>query len=502
MTAIALSTDQLVCGIPTEVLWTDGDGCILAMTPSCELLLGSSIQELQGHPVKELLAEWDRDGIRQVLTNAGNIPSKRFAHCVGRTRGVFPSELTVSRIDTDAECVLCWHIRVVKTTAHSESSRGGDYANQLNVVASALAHGFNNLLTSVKGHLELVDQQLPAQALHRGDIQTALRDANRMEDLLDRSIASSRVGMLHRERIDINALVASYGAGLAKASTPRVSIRINQAETPIVVHGERELLERLVSQLVANASEAIGQQQGNIDIAVETIEVDDAYLAAHRFSNELDPGRYHSIRVSDTGYGMDEVMQTEVFMPFFSTKGVGRGLGLPEVKGIALAHDGAMSYSSTLGDGSTFTLLLPVCSGEPGTAEPPVGLPRRYVQVVDDESGVRRYATRVLEKQGFGVYTAEDGPDAVDVFRAHADEISLVLLDMFMPGMNGNHVLHHIRQIRPDIPVLITSGYTEQVFFRHFLDDRPNGFLHKPFSTVQLMKMITETLNIQKGRDR
>jgi two-component system cell cycle sensor histidine kinase/response regulator CckA len=502
MTTTALSTDQLVCGIPTEVLWTDGDGCILTMTPSCELLLGSSGETLQGHPVEDLLAEWDRDVIRQVLTNAGNIPSKLFAHCVGRTRGVFPTELTVSRIDTDAEPVLCWHIRIVETTVPSESRLGGDYAKQLHVVASALAHGFNNLLTSVKGHLELVDQQLPAQAPVRGDIQTAIRDANRMEDLLNRSIASSGVGLFNRERIDINALVASCEEGLAQASRPQVNVRINQADTPIVVHGERELLERLVCQLATNASEAIGQKQGTIDIAVDTIELDDAYLAAHRFSNELAPGRYHAIRVSDTGYGMDEVMQTDVFMPFFSTKGVGRGLGLPEVKGIALAHDGAISYSSTLGKGSTFTLLLPMCSGEPGKAEQPVGLPRRYVQVVDDESGVRRYATRVLEKQGFGVYTAEDGPAAIDVFRAHADEISLVLLDMFMPGMNGNHVLHHIRQIRPDIPVLITSGYTEHVFFRHFLDDRPNGFLHKPFSTVQLMKMITETLNIQKGRDR
>jgi nitrogen-specific signal transduction histidine kinase/CheY-like chemotaxis protein len=501
MTTTALSTDQLICGIPTEVLWTDGDGCILTMTPSCALLLGSSVQALQAQPVEELLAEWDRELIRQVLTNTGNIPSKIFAHCVGRTRGVFPTELTVSRLGTDTERVLCWHIRVVETTTPSESSERGDHAKQLHVVASALAHGFNNLLTSVKGHLELVDQQLPAPTPVRGDIQTALRDVNRMEELLNRSITSSGIGILHRERLDINALVASCGADLAKSSNHRVTARINQAETPSVVHGDRELLERLVTQLVANADEAIGQQKGSIDIASETIDVDAAYLAAHSFSNELDAGRYHAIRVSDTGYGMDEVMQTGVFMPFFSTKGIGRGLGLPEVKGIALAHHGAMSYSSTLGEGSTFTLLLPICSGEPGKTKQPTGLPRRYVQVVDDESGVRRYATRVLENQGFGVFTSEDGPDAIDVFRAHADEISLVLLDMFMPGMNGNHVLRHIRKIRPDIPVLITSGYNESVFLRHFLEERPDGFLHKPFSTVQLMKMITDALNTKRESD-
>jgi two-component system cell cycle sensor histidine kinase/response regulator CckA len=146
-------------------------------------------------------------------------------------------------------------------------------------------------------------------------------------------------------------------------------------------------------------------------------------------------------------------------------------------------------------------IVLPICSDELGKMKPPVGLPPRYVQVIDDESSVRRYATRVLEKQGFGVYTAEDGPAAIDMFRAHADEISLILLDMYMPGMNGNLVLRHIRKMRPDIPVLITSGYTERVLFPHFQEDRPDGFLHKPFSTAQLMKMITEALNTQKKRD-
>ena len=209
MTTAALSTDQLVCGIPTEVLWTDGDGCILTMTPSCELLLGSSVEELQQHPVEELIAEWDREVVRKVLTNDGNMPAKLFAHCVGRSRGVFPAELTLARIDTDSERVLCWHIRLVEAAAPSDSSRRGDDTKQLHVVVSALAHGFNNLLTSVKGHLELVEQQLPAQAPVRGDIQTALLDANRMEELLNRSITSFGVSMLHRERLDINALVAS-----------------------------------------------------------------------------------------------------------------------------------------------------------------------------------------------------------------------------------------------------------------------------------------------------
>ncbi len=502
MTAAKLPMEQLVCGIPTEVLWTDGDGRIITMTPSCERLLGIAGQDLEGHPIEELLAEWDREGIRQVLTSAENMPSRHLAHCVGRTRGVFPSELTASRIDADGESLLCWHIRAVETAAPDGRSGRQDYTKQLHIIAGSLAHGFKNLLTSVSGHLELVDQQLPEQSPVRRDVQTALRDANRMTGLLNLSISRSEVGVLCRERIDINKLVARYGAGPAKSSSPRTRVRIDKSETPIFVHGEGELMERLISELVANASDAIGQQSGYIDIAVKTVEVDDAYLAANRFSNELSPGRYHAIRVSDSGYGMDEVVQADVFMPFFSTKGAGRGLGLPQAQGIALAHGGAISYTSGLGEGSTFTFLLPVCSGEPPDAEPLVGLPRRYVQVVDDESGVRRYATRVLEKHGFGIYTSEDGPGAIDVFRAHADEISLVLLDMFMPGMNGNQVLRHIRKIRPDIPVLITSGYTDREFKNHFRDDRPNGFLHKPFSTVRLMQMITEALNTQKRRDR
>jgi len=196
---------------------------------------------------------------------------------------------------------------------------------------------------------------------------------------------------------------------------------------------------------------------------------------------------------------MDEVTIAKVLDPFFSTKGAGRGLGLSEAQGIVLTHDGAMAVESAIGRGATFSVWIPVF-GE-STAAPPTrteaatqGISGSTILVIDDESSIRRYSRRILEKHGAKTILAEDGQEGVDQFRSHADEIDLVLLDMFMPKMNGDRVLKAVRKIRPGVKIIITSGYTESVYVDRFDEEQPSGFLYKPFATADFLKKIRTTL--------
>jgi CheY-like chemotaxis protein len=267
-------------------------------------------------------------------------------------------------------------------------------------------------------------------------------------------------------------------------------------------------IQQVLMNLLLNAAEAIGERSGLI-----RLRTGEERIAAERMNTEfaawpVQPGRFLFIEVEDTGCGMNEETKARVFDPFFTTKFQGRGLGLAAVAGIVRGHKGAITVQTAPGAGATFRVWLPVSTSaaeEPPPlartpeAAPPAG--EGTVLVVDDERLVREVARKALERSGYHVLSAESGRAAVDTLRTHG-EIEAVVLDLSMPGMSGEETLENLRAIRPDLKVIISSGYNEAEALRIFGGQRIAGFLQKPYSVQDLARKLQEALKSSEAADR
>ena len=230
-------------------------------------------------------------------------------------------------------------------------------------------------------------------------------------------------------------------------------------------------------------------------------DLDEAVCAPH----QLEPGRYVKIAVTDTGIGMDEATRQQIFDPFFTTKEKrhGIGLGLASAYGIIKNHGGMIAVSSKVGQGSTFNIILPVSENAPQGKIPVQEKPIRgseTVLLVDDEVKIIEVARPMLEYLGYQVISAQSGEQAVDVFRRKADEIDLVILDLIMPGMDGGKVFDRIREIKPAMRVILTSGYAVSGPAEEIMQRGCSGFIQKPYNISELSQIVRKILDEAKQR--
>jgi two-component system, cell cycle sensor histidine kinase and response regulator CckA len=267
-----------------------------------------------------------------------------------------------------------------------------------------------------------------------------------------------------------------------------------------VVHADRIQIKQMLTNLVSNASEAVGEHEGRISVAVSVVDREEV-LCSRLFPTDWEPnaGRYACLEVSDTGSGLDVATLEKIFDPFFSTKFTGRGLGLPVVLGIVRALDGAVSVESRSGHGATFRVYLPLpeqtispagktreLASQPGEAEGPVLL-------VDNEPVIRDFTREMLKRLGCNVMVAADGAEAVEIFRARKDEFSLAIIDVIMPRMDDWETLSALRSLRPDLPAVLVSGYNQDQVMRGDHPGQPESFLQKPFQFADLKAVLAMT---------
>ena len=265
--------------------------------------------------------------------------------------------------------------------------------------------------------------------------------------------------------------------------------------------GDAAQLGQIVMNLVINAAEAIGANGGLVAIRTGTVWCDSHMFESMWLQEVLQEGRYVFVEVSDTGCGMDRQTLDRIFDPFFTTKFTGRGLGLAAVLGIVRGHRGAIAVCSHPGEGTTFRVLFPsghltsVPRALPGQAEGALDA-HGLILLVDDEETVRMLGRRVLERIGFEVITAQDGLEAVELFRAHRDRVRLVLLDLMMPRLDGQEALTALRAIDPDVKVILCSGYNAEDVTPRFEEARISGFLQKPYDVAALSDAIRHALHV------
>jgi PAS domain S-box-containing protein len=360
----------------------------------------------------------------------------------------------------------------------------------LGILAGGIAHDFNNLLTAMLGYANLVRLELPANSPALEGITQIELAAQRAAELSRQMLAYSGRGKFIVQPINLSHVVHEMVQLLQSVVTKTTILQINLNEQLPPVMADSTQIRQVVMNLITNAADAIGENGGQITLTTMAVTVDEAFFAPYK----LPEGQYVLLEVADTGIGMDEQTQARVFEPFYTTKFVGRGLGLAAVQGIVRGHHGAIRVESQLGQGTTFSVLLPITTilvkqsvREPVPMASGAG---KLILVIDDDAGVRAFVQRALERTGYQTLMAADGQVGVAVFASHMNQISAVLLDLTMPNMSGLETFNALRQIRADIQVILCSGYSEQEATLKFVGKGLAGFVQKPFRTHDLLDAL------------
>jgi PAS domain S-box-containing protein len=373
----------------------------------------------------------------------------------------------------------------------------------LGVMAGGIAHDFNNLLMAVLGNLDLAAQQMPPASPAMESIEQAIQATRRATDLTHQMLAYSGRGRFVIRRLDLGDVLRE-NSELFRAATSR-TITFDLAVSPerASIDGDQCQVQQIVMNLITNASDAIGDRPGHIRLESGVAYFSDADLSRSRIEERPPAGRYSYIQVSDNGQGMDERTQERLFDPFFTTKFTGRGLGMSAVLGIVRGHRGAIFVDSAPGTGTTIRVLFsavaaPVKSasdaGVVAVGDSSRSPQRRTILVVDDDDAVRRLCLVFVERLGHIGLEAAHGEDALAIFKQRPDQIDCVLLDLTMPRMDGLRTFRALRAIRPDVPVILSSGYSEQDATHRFDGEGLTGFIQKPFRLADFKSALAGAL--------
>jgi len=368
----------------------------------------------------------------------------------------------------------------------------------LGVLAGGIAHDFNNLLVGILGNADLaLDELDPGSSAARtvAEMKTAAKNA---AELTRQMLAYSGRGKFLVQPISLSDVVKTMGHLLEVSVSKQAVLRYRLADDLPSVEADVSQIRQVVMNLILNASEAIEGKSGVISVSTGASHCDTEYLERTYLNDGLPPGDYVYVEVADTGPGMDEETRDRMFDPFYTTKFAGRGLGLAAVLGIVRGHKGAINVYSEAGEGTTVKVMFPASDKQAEEMkEKPEGAAWRgtgTVLLVDDEETVRVVVRRMLEKTGFTVLTACDGLQATEVLADKADDISCVLLDLTMPHLGGEETFGRLREIKDDVPIILSSGYNEQEAVSRFAGKGLAGFIQKPYDAAALAAKLKEVL--------
>jgi len=370
------------------------------------------------------------------------------------------------------------------------------------ILAGGIAHDFNNLLGGILAEAELGEADLsagwsPVKELHRIK-EGAIRGAEIVRQLM---IYSGQEQANPLEPVDLSSLVQEMLELLKVSISKRVVLMTNLDKNLPAVWGNAPKIRQVVMNLVINASEAIGEKEGEIQVATNRVTV--ARNSVVNDTLHLSPGEYVRLEVSDSGPGMTDEVRAKILDPYFTTKFAGRGLGLAVVQGVVRDHGGALDVISTQGQGATFRVLLSCTSAGAPTVRSAVtfsgaalsNFVKRTILVVEDEEMLRLPVSKALRNRGFLVLEAGDGSAAMNLIRSRSADIDVVLLDVTLPGVSSRDILEEAGRIRPELKVIVTSAYGEETVSALFAGLRVERFIRKPFPLGDLIRLVSDTLS-------
>jgi signal transduction histidine kinase/CheY-like chemotaxis protein/HPt (histidine-containing phosphotransfer) domain-containing protein len=364
-------------------------------------------------------------------------------------------------------------------------------------LAGGIAHEFNNLLQAIRGYVNLAIQGMqPHQACHQ-DLQQVLKAADRATILTRGLLGFGRRREMQSSVIAPNELLKDLLLMIKPLIGETVILDVNLEEPLANVRGDSALLQQMLMNLCVNARDAMSDG-GRLSISTRNVTLTENYCAIHAVAS---PGDYILLTVSDSGCGMSPEVRQQIFEPFFTTKEVGKGtgLGLAMVHGVVQQHSGWIYVYSEPGRGTTFKIYLPSVQAavEEETTRCAVAISggTETILIAEDESIVRALTERLLTQAGYRVITAVDGQHAVELFQVHENELSLVLLDVVMPKLNGRNALQRMRESRPNIPAILCSGYDPHLAQEMLSDVKLVSLLEKPYDPHDLLRAVRNELD-------
>lgn len=363
----------------------------------------------------------------------------------------------------------------------------------LGVLASGIAHDFNNLLGSIKAESELLMEELHEHFASREGIAKITTVTDRAAEIVRQLMVYAGQESATFEVVDLAALVREMLPLLKVSISKKTTFEVDLPDHMTTVQANATQIRQVVLNLITNASEALQGKEGRVSVLLNEVHLERGKGSKHNLGHHL------RLVVSDTGSGMTEEVQARIFDPFYSTKGVGRGLGLASVQGIVRSHGGKIGIVSAPGHGSRFEILLPCLAG----LEPPSDnghasfasdeAATQTILLVDDEEILRLAVARMLRARGFSVLEAGEGRVAVELFRAHASQVDVVLLDSTLPGLSGQEVLTELKLVRPRVKAIVTSAYGRERAVAGMNGGASLRYLRKPYRIEELVYAIRET---------
>jgi PAS domain S-box-containing protein len=366
-------------------------------------------------------------------------------------------------------------------------------------LAGGVAHDMNNILGAILGSASVLDVEIDPQDPKREDLKNIIMACRKGRDLTQDLLGFARKGKYVKENLSLNDIAVDAKSLLSRTFTKKIHIELNLSEDLYSIEGDRNQIHHAVMNVCINGADAM-KNGGILSISTENIYLDSA---AAKALGTLEPGKYVMLKIRDTGVGMEEETLKNAFEPFFTTKpeGEGTGLGLSMVYGVLENHGGKVMLTSKPGRGTTVTFFLPALDHYemrpvlPPSDNPVASSESGGVLLIDDEQTIRSSAKRLLERLGYQVYLAEDGNSGLEVYKNNKSVISLVILDLIMPDMDGHETFEKLVAFDPDVKVLLLSGYSKDEKVEKLLARGALGFAQKPFDIKTLSQILRKTLH-------
>ncbi|MBI3130608.1 MAG: PAS domain S-box protein [Acidobacteria bacterium] len=394
---------------------------------------------------------------------------------------------------------LVTFLDVTETRRGEQALQQSQRLESLGLLAGSIAHDYNNLLGALIVSLEMARTETTPGTEQCRQLERAEGLAQRSADLTRQLLAYAGRGQGKKEHLDLNGLVRDMGDLLKVSIAKRALLDLDLASGDMGLWGDKAQLQQVLLNLLTNAADAMKERPGSIRITTARFTYPQGQVPLPIARKGLGPGDYLMLEVKDEGCGMDAVTLRRIFEPFFTTKVEGRGLGLSAMLGIVRSHQGVVTVESTPEVGTSFQLFFPAFSAHGKTHEPARALEpfqgRGLVMVVDDEAAIRVVASEILTTLGFEVITAEDGLEALRLFQTRGPELVLVLLDLTMPHLDGFQTLQQMRALRPDIRVLLSSGFADPDLDIRLSPGSVAGFLPKPYRVQDLIHAVKDALD-------
>jgi PAS domain S-box-containing protein len=481
---------------PDPVVLCDRNQRIIYSNPAFSRIFGWTPSEIKGRQLQEFIPETDRPSLArrlQTLWNEAHMPDIETRHLT-RHKDLRTVVINGGRYNNSAGqpagCIL--NIRDISEQKRLQKQvQQARRLESLGRLAGGIAHNFNNLLMVIQGSVDLI--MMNEYSFDQADrsLRQILNCVKSGAELTHQLLGVGRTGKYMPEPLDINENIR-HCLVLFCRDASGIDINWNLEKGIWEIEADRSQIGLVLSSLFANAGRAM-PTGGALFIASENVTLSNAQAALY----SLQAGRFVKISVSDTGGGLDQETQEHIFDPFYADLSMttDEALGLSSAYGIVRNHDGLITIDNLAGKGTTFNIFLPARADTDSNriekAIPKANQPLT-VLLVDDEKLIVQLGSAMLEKMGYEVLVARDGEEALRIFIENKDEVGIVLLDMVMPGMGGLEVFRRLKEIDPDVKILLCSGYSIHGEASRILGQGCDGFIQKPFSIKDLLSKLSE----------